>query len=68
MNVSWLNNHHVEHGKTGTEFQAWKSHTHPGHPIHPQQILKPLITLFNFFCMAITFKKKFKTLGWDQAK
>ncbi len=21
MNVSWLNNHHVEHGKTGTNFR-----------------------------------------------
>ncbi len=26
--------------RTGTKFQAGKSHTHPGHPIHPQQILK----------------------------
>ncbi len=23
-------------GRTGTKFQAGKSHTHPGHPIHPQ--------------------------------
>ncbi len=22
-------------GRTGTTFQAGKSHTHPGHPIHP---------------------------------
>ncbi len=43
MNVSdsWLNNHHVEQGRTGTTFQERKSHTHPGHPILPQQIVKP---------------------------
>ncbi len=27
-------------GRTGTTFQAGKSHTHPGHPIHPTTILK----------------------------
>ncbi len=39
-------------GRTGTKFQAGKSHSHPGHahPIHPQQILKPDN---NIFCMAI---------------
>ncbi len=63
MNVSWLHKHHVEQGRTGTKFQAGKSHTHPGHPIHPQQIMKPQTTLF--FCMAIIYiyKKRFKTLG-----
>ncbi len=37
-------------GRTGTKFQAGKSHSPPGHPIHPQQILKPDN---NIFCMDI---------------
>ncbi len=27
-------------GQIGTQFQTGRSHTHPGHPLHPQQILK----------------------------
>ncbi len=34
-------------GWTGTKFQAGKSHTHPGHPIHPQQIVKHLAYLYD---------------------
>ncbi len=34
--------------QTGTKFQAGKSHTHPGHPIHPQQILKHGQTLLAY--------------------
>ncbi len=30
MNVSWLTNHHVEQGRTGTQFQAKEIlHSHP---------------------------------------
>ncbi len=36
----------LNQGRTGTKFQAVKSHTHPGHHIHPQQILKPPTTIF----------------------
>ncbi len=31
---------YTRQGRTGTKYQAGKSHNHPGHPIHPKQILK----------------------------
>ncbi len=66
MNVSWLNNHHVEQGRTGTQFQARKSDTHPGHTSTTNS--ETTDNPFFFFCMAITFKKRFKTLGWGHSK
>ncbi len=52
MSFFLFNHNHgiVVQGRTGTKFQAGKSHTHSGRPIHPQQIFKPDN---NIFCMAI---------------
>ncbi len=56
MNVSRLNNHHVEQGRTGTKLQAGKSSRPSYTPTTNSETMdKPI---FYFFSMAITFKKK----------
>ncbi len=37
-----------DQGRTGTRFQAGKSHTHPDHPIHPQQTTETWTTLLAY--------------------
>lgn len=56
-------------GQTGITFQAGKSHTHPGHPIHPQIILIPRTTLLFVWALPLpSHKKRFKSFGWGRAK
>ncbi|MGL6082244.1 MAG: hypothetical protein ACRC4N_07165, partial [Gammaproteobacteria bacterium] len=53
-------------GRTGTKFQAGKSHTHPGHPIHPQQILKPRTTIFFVWPSSLSHKSLNPSAGAAQ--